>query len=406
MYSYVARQAILDMAQNVVAYELLFRNGENNSFPNIDPNQATSNILENNHLTLGIEQITGNLSAYINFHANALIKNFPSFLDPKKIVIEILEDIEINDALVCAVKELKNKGYTIALDDYDFDDKWQVLFPYIDIIKVDVLGQSILDLSKSIRKLSRLDVILLAEKIETAEQFAQLKMLGFSLFQGYFFAKPELLKQRAITTAKKSIIDLIAESSKAKLDFDAISATFSTDPGLTYKLLRFINSPVFGTRQEITSLKHALIYIGELELKKFITLLALSDLSKDKCPEMMRLSLIRAKFCEQISLERTGEENPPKAFLTGILSLIDGILDHDLEQVLAMLPIHEEIKAALRNEQNYLSQYLTLAKLLETGQWRESDRLCQHLALPVEVVLNAHQESIHWADTMLQATVS
>jgi EAL and modified HD-GYP domain-containing signal transduction protein len=403
LYSYVARQPILDIDQNVVAYELLFRDGKSNSFPNIDPNQATSNILTNNHLTLGVEQVTGDLPAYINFHSQTLIKRFPSFLDPKKVVIEVLEDIDISSELIASVKSLKEKGYTLALDDYDFDPKWSVLFPYIDTIKIDVLAFSLLEISKFVRGISDVKVTLLAEKVETAQQFEKLKMLGFTLFQGFFFAKPEMLKQRKITTTKKNILDLIAQASKTKLDIDYISEIFSTDPGLSYKLLRFINSPTYGNSQEITSLKHALIYIGELELKKFIALLALSDLSEGKCDEIMRLSLIRAKFCELISQKRQDEVNPPKAFLTGILSLIDGILDHDLEFVLNVLPIHEEIKSALRNESNYLNQYLSLAKFIEKGLWKESEAISNQLKLDSKFCFEAHQTALSWADGMLKS---
>ena len=364
MYSYVARQPILDIDQHVVAYELLFRDGKSNSFPDIDPNQATSNILTNNHLTLGLEQVTGNLPAYINFHADTLLRHFPSFLDPKKVVLEILEDVPVTDELLDACKALKKKGYTLALDDFDFDDKWQAFYPIVDIIKVDVLEFSILEISKLVRKLADLNVTLLAEKVETLEQFERLKMLGFTLFQGYFFAKPEMLKQRKITTAKQNIIELISQASKVDLNINTISGIFAVDPGLTYKLLRFINSPTYGSSQEKTSLKHALAYIGQVELKKFIALLALSDLSSDKNSEIMRLSLARAKFCEQIALCRLETENPPKAFLTGILSLIDGILDHDLASVLDMLPVHEEIKSALRNEKSDLANYLLLLCML------------------------------------------
>lgn len=403
LYSYVARQPILNTERQVIAYELLFRDGKSNSFPNIDPNQATSNILTNNHLTLGVELVTGNLPAYINFHAKTLIKRFPSFLDPKKIVIEILEDIEICDELIQSVKLLKDKGYTLALDDHDFDPKWDVLFPYIDIIKIDVLAHSVVQVSKFIRKLKRMDIVLLAEKVETAEQYAQCKLLGFTAFQGYFFAKPEVMKQRKITATKKNILDLISHASQKNLDLNAISDIFSTDPGLSYKLLRFINSPTYGNNQEITSLKHALVYIGELELKKFIALLALSDLSDQKCDEIMRLSLIRAKFCELVSKHRKDEENPPKAFLTGILSLIDGILDHDLKFVLNVLPIHEEIKAALRSEDNYLHAYLKLARYIEKGLWSESKTLAKSIDYPEEFAYQAYQESLEWADGMLNS---
>ena len=401
MYSYVARQPILDLNQQVVAYELLFRDGESNKFPDIDPNQATSNILTNNHLTLGVEQVTGDLPAYINFHAETLIRRFPSFLDPKKIVIEILEDIEISSELITSVKILKEKGYTLALDDYDFDPKWATLFPYIDIIKIDVLAFSIIQISKFIRSNNLSGITLLAEKVETAQQFEKLKLLDFTLFQGYFFAKPEMLKQRKITTKKQNILDLISQASNQKLNLDKISAIFNTDPGLTYKLLRFINSPTYGNSQEITSLKHALIYIGELELKKFIALLALSDLSEGKCNEIMRLSLVRAKFCELISQKKQDEANPPKAFLTGILSLIDGILDHDIEFVLNVLPIHTDIKSALRNEDNNLYLYLTLSRLIEKGCWQESEVINKRLGLTNDYCFDTHQAALAWADGML-----
>jgi len=401
LYSYVARQPILDSKQQLVAYELLFRDGKSNSFPNINPNQATSNILTNNHLTLGVEQVTGNLPAYINFHSETLIRHFPSFLDAKKVVIEIVEDVEINDELISAVKSLREKGYQLALDDFDFNPKWSVLFPYIDTIKVDVLAFSIIEISRFVRELKDFQGTLLAEKVETLQQFEKLKMLGFTLFQGYFFAKPEMLKQKKITTTKQNILDLITQSSQKQLDLDMISEIFSSDPGLTYKLLRFINSPTYGSSQEITSLKHALIYIGELELKKFIALLALSDLSEGKCTEIMRFSLIRAKFCEQISQLRKDDENPPKAFLTGILSLIDGILDHDLENVLEVLPVHNDIKSALRKEDNQLSYYLTLAIAVEQGEWQKSESILGQLGIDMFFCFNAYQKAMDWADEML-----
>jgi c-di-GMP-related signal transduction protein len=401
LYSYVARQAILDINQKVVAYELLFRNGERNFFPDICPNKATSNILTDNQLTLGLEKITGDLPAYVNFHTDSLLDNFPSFLDPKKVVIEILEDVTISAELIASIKTLKEKGYQIALDDHDFDAKWSSLLPYIDIIKVDVLAVSILEISRYVRELNGLNVILLAEKVETAQEFEKLKMLGFTLFQGYFFSKPEMLKQKRLTSQKIQILDLVAQSSKPELDLNLISEIFRSDPGLTYRLLRFINSPSYGSSQEITSLRHALIYIGELELKKFIALLALSDLSDGKCNEIMYLSLTRAKFCEYISQLRKDPENPPKAFLTGILSLIDGILDQDIDSVLNVIPIHSDIKAALRNEPNFLSDYLTLAKEVEQGQWVNSETIIRNLGLNETLCFDAYMKSLEWADAII-----
>ena len=401
MYSYVARQPILNSDQELIAYELLFRDGQSNHFPGINPDQATSNILTNNHLTLGVENVTGNYTAYINFHADTLIRHFPSFLDPKNIVIEILEDVPISNELLEACKALKAKGYTLALDDHDFDPKWQVFFPYVDIIKVDVLALSILDISRYVNSIAQHNMTLLAEKVETAKQFEQLKLLGFTLFQGYFFAKPEMLKQKKISTNKQNILELINQASHAQLDFNKISDIFRIDPGLTYKLLRFINSPSYGCSQEISSLKHALAFIGELELKKFIALLALSDLSQGKPTEIMRLSLYRAKFCELISQYLKNTENPPKAFLAGMLSLIDGILDHDIATVVDILPIDSEIKAALLGENIYLTSYVDLAKYCEQGQWLHCENIAKPYQIPTDVYADFHQQALSWADEML-----
>ena len=401
MYSYVARQPILDSEQQLVAYELLFRDGNSNHFPDIDPDQATSNILTNNHLTLGVEQVTGDLTAYINFHADSLIRHFPSFLDPKKIVIEILEDVPISNELLNACKSLKEQGYVLALDDHDFDPKWDVFLPYVDIIKVDVMSLSVLEINRYVNRIKDYNKVLLAEKVETARQFEQLKMLGFTLFQGYFFAKPEMMKQKKITTSKQNILSLIDQASQVSLNFDQISEIFSTDPGLTYKLLRFINSPIYGRSQEITSLKHALAYIGEVELKKFIALLALSDLAEDKASELMRLSLFRARFCEQIGKLQGDKEDPPKAFLAGLLSMIDGILDHDIESVVDILPIDAEIKAALLGENIYLTSYLDFAKHFEQGHWLHCENIAKQFRLTLDECSQVHIEAMAWADSML-----
>jgi EAL and modified HD-GYP domain-containing signal transduction protein len=210
-----------------------------------------------------------------------------------------------------------------------------------------------------------------------------------------------MLKQRKITTSKQNILELISQANQIDLDIQRISEVFSIDPGLTYKLLRFINSPSYGSSQEITSLKHALVYIGQVELKKFIALLAMSDLNSDKNPEILRLSLARAKFCEQIARARFENENPPKAFLTGILSLIDGILDHELEQVLDVLPIHEEIKSALKNETCDLGNYLLLVKNIEKGLWKEGEVIADIIGLDSEICFEAYSKSLSWADEML-----
>lgn len=401
MYSYIARQPILNCTKKTVAFELLFRDGENNTFPTIDPNKATSQIIVENQFTCGIETLTGCCLAYINFHAQALINLIPTFLDPKKVVIEILEDVPITPDLLNACKLLKDKGYTLALDDYDFDPKWDVFFPFVKIIKVDVFEVSIAVINKSISRLKQHNFIFLAEKVESIEEFEQLKDLGFTLFQGYFFAKPEMIKKRNILSSKKHVIDLMEHVSSDNFDINGISEIFSRDLGLTYKLLRFINSPTYGPSKEISSLKHALIYIGELELKKFIALLILADLNEDKPNEIIRMSLVRAKFCEKISGVKQDIENPPKAFLAGMLSHIDGVLDQDITSVMNILPVHNEIKIALVEKNNYLAKYLELSMALEHGQWQQAKMISTFIHLTEEDYLEIYQQAIHWSDEML-----
>lgn len=290
------------------------------------------------------------------------------------------------------------------MDDYDFDPKWDIFFPYIDIIKVDVLSLTILQISRSLSRLKNYNFTLLAEKVESQKAFQQLKMLGFTLFQGYFFAKPEMLKKKNILSSKKYILDLMEHINCSEFDFDAISEIFSKDVGLTYKLLRFINSPGYGPSKEICSLKHALIYIGDLELKKFIALLLLADLAEGKPNQIIIISLVRAKFCEKIANIKKVGQNPPTAFLTGMLSHIDGVLDQSIIEVMNILPLHKDIKTALVEKNNDLASYLALSLALEQGLWQEAKQQSAALGIDEKDCLNAYQESIAWSDTMLAVT--
>jgi EAL and modified HD-GYP domain-containing signal transduction protein len=214
-----------------------------------------------------------------------------------------------------------------------------------------------------------------------------------------------MLKQKKLSPTKQNILDLITEASKEKIDLDIINNIFTKDIGLSYKLLRFINSPGYGCAQEITSLKHALIYIGDLELKKFIALLALANLNESKPDEIIRISLVRAKFCELVSNIKQDAANPPKAFLTGMLSLIDGMLDFDLELLLTLLPIHADIKMALLGKEHYLTRYLALSIAIEIGDWSRAHELCELIGVELDEICESYQEAVFWADNMLLGTI-
>ena len=401
MYCYMARQPILDASKNLYGYELLFRDGVANCFPNINADEATSKLITEHHLLMGVEKITGSKKAFINFSADTLIHHFPTSIDPHSMVIEVLETVPISRELLTACRELHRMGYQLALDDHDFDAKWDIFLPYISIIKVDVQQFNLLQISKYISRIKHHPVTLLAEKVETAAEYQKLKQMGFTLFQGYFFARPEMLKHKKIASSKLNLLLLIAEASKVELDFDQLSSVVERDLGLSYKLLRFVNSAGFAREKPIGSLKHAMVYMGESELKKFIALLALANLSEDSGSELLNMSMVRARFCDQLAQLNLEPENPPSAFLTGLFSLVDALLEQPLDLLLEDLPILPEIKTALLAKQGQLGQYLQLAKAFEQADWQLQQQLTQQVMKKPVDLSPLYLQAVEWSHSLL-----
>ncbi|GAB5382818.1 MAG: HDOD domain-containing protein [Aliiglaciecola sp.] len=400
MFAYVARQAIFDRDKNVHAYELLFRDGKSNCFPDIEPDEATSKLITGSHLALGVEEITSGKTAFINFHNDTLLYRFPTSLDPHSIVIEIVETVDISDQLVSACKHIKNLGYKIALDDHDFDPKWDVLIPFVHTVKVDIDDCNFDKIEQNIQKFKDAKLKLVAERVETKEQFERCLELGFDSFQGYFFAKPEVMKQKNIPSSKLILLDLMRVSASTDFDFERISQIIEKDVALSYMLLRFINNPVMNKRNKITSLNHALTYMGEVEIKKFIALLALANLGDNKPPELVHLSLVRARFCELVAIAKKEANNPPKGFLVGLFSLLDALLDQNMEQLMEKLPLSDDLKGALCGMQSQLRDYLSMARAFEFGDWSGVKRHAAKLALDQRMLHSFYNESIKWGASM------
>jgi len=299
MYGYIARQPIFNKDKETIGYELLFRDGEANTFPQIDADEATSKLIMQHHLLMGVEKVTANKLAFINFSEETLLHHFPTSIKPESMVIEVLETVPPTPELLATLKYLKARGYQLALDDHDFDPKWDPFLPFISYLKVDVQQFNLLQISRHLRRVAHYSFTLLAERVETAEQFEKLKLMGFHLFQGYFFARPEMLKHKQLSSNKANLLALMAEASACTLDFERLADICQRDLGLSYKLLRFINHS--GQNQAITSVKHAMVYMGEAELKKFIALLALANLQDGSPDELLRQSLVRARFCDALA---------------------------------------------------------------------------------------------------------
>jgi EAL and modified HD-GYP domain-containing signal transduction protein len=404
MFAYVARQAIYDTEKRVFAYELLFRDGVSNCFPDISPDEATSAMLADSHLSIGVENISFNKTSFINFHQDTIIHRFPSTLDPMNVVIEIVESVDVNEEFIAACQHIKQLGYKIALDDYNFSDLWAPLLPLVKYVKIEA---EIIDLDNpsvvsNLRKLQADGKILIAEKVETLEEFERFKAVGFDYFQGYFLSHPEMIKHKSVQVATSSILELVAASSSATFDFKKINDVFETDVGLTYKLMRFINNPLFNKRQTINSLHHAIRFLGETELKKFIALLAVANLRGNKPVDLILSSLVRANFCKLMAQAMAHRENPPSSYILGLFSHMDALMDMPMPEIMKSLPFSDDVKTALCevHSNTELALQLRICIAFERADWAVIYEMSQKANIPESDLFNMYYESVQWANAM------
>lgn len=403
MYFYAARQPILNAEKKLFAYELLFRDSVDNVFPDIDEDEATSRIIEGSQFNLGLAHLTDNKPAFINFTLDTITKNYPLMLPPETVVVEILETVVPNKALLNSVKELKEKGYTLALDDYEHKPVWRHFFPFIDIIKIDLQAMSFDEIKQVMKDLKQfVHIEYLAEKVETQSEFEQCEAMGFKYFQGYFFSRPEMLKTKTLSPSQLGLSELLAETASVNIDIPKITRIFEADINLAYKLLRYCNSAAFNLRAEISTIKQGIVTLGNYELKKFVSLLFVSSISDDKPVELLRLAMVRARFCEDLANLDKGCD-ASMAFLTGMMSLIDAILDQDLKIIMEQLPLSIEIKQALVDKTGKLATFLQLAMAYERGEWEQESELKSSLALPEALLPTIYADAINWANEQISS---
>ena len=358
MKVYSARQAILNRKENVVAYELLYRGGPENIFPNIDPHKATSKLVMRTHLSQGLSVVTSGKPALINFSEESILTGLPLILPPKEVMIEILETVTPSDEVYQACLTLYHQGYHLALDDFVYKPEWNRFLKLVKLIKFDIQATPLDEISPLINKLrKRKNLKILAEKIETKAEFLQAKKLGFHFFQGYYFCKPEMSENQEIDSSHAVLVNLMQECLRMQLNINTLSDLFARDVGLSFKLFKYINSGVLPLTQKVTSIKNALVYLGEVETKKLILLLSAGILAKDKPQELIRIAIVRAKFCELMT-EKAMPELADAGFMVGLFSLLGAILDAPLEKILATLPLAPEVVSALTHESPSSLKYI------------------------------------------------
>ncbi|PWI33889.1 histidine kinase [Vibrio albus] len=395
-YSYVARQPILDRNKNTIAYELLFRDGPENSFPVIQPELATSRLLIEQFLTYQCTCLSDK-KGFVNFSYASILNQTPLLFPKEKMVVEVLEDSQPTDDLLREIRSLKSLGYHIALDDFIPSADWNRFLPFVDIIKLDIRQISIPKAALFIKKLRETNIQFLAEKVETYEEFDKACNVGFDYFQGYFFGKPEIIEKRAIKSAFNTIIELFQRISEEVIDFHEVEKLVASDVTLSFKLLRYVNASS-SVKTEISSFRQALAYLGEDRVRKFVSLVALATVNEEKPESLYNLSIQRARFCELVMKAMGSTEHGGKGFLCGMFSLLDSLLDQDLKSITESLPVCRDIRSALINNEGVLGQVLCLVMAIEKADWGTAMALEEALNLPIGTVSDAYQHSICWTD--------
>jgi c-di-GMP phosphodiesterase len=392
---FLARQAILDREQQLFAYELLFRDGRTNGARFTDANAATTRLLTNTFLEFGIETISDNKPVFINLPRSFVTGELPMPLDPRHVVLEILEDITADEAILSGIASLKERGFTIALDDFILDEARRSLLANADLIKIDIRQFTPEALAQEVKHYAGMPLKLLAEKVETHGEFELCRDLGFDYFQGYFFSKPLLMEGRELPASQVILLNLITKLQTPATTFAEIEELISNDVGISYKLLRIINSSLYNLSREVESIQHAVVLLGTATLKKWLTLLSLSAVS-NKPPELVNQTLIRAHMCEQLA--HTLKLKPESAFTVGLFSLLDALMDTPLEELVAALPLAPDIRAAITQRSGELGALLQAVENYERGEWQAIDTR----RLTPEILLEAWQSAVTWQQQLRQ----
>ena len=403
MDAYVARQPIFNRRKNIVGYELLFRNEIAQFEPGIDGDLATSTLLGNSFFNIGFDNLVGRKKSFINFTQNLLINKVPLLLPRKGTVVEILEDVKPTLELIGACREMSQKGYTIALDDFIYMPELDPLIELADIIKFDFQLTSLSDIGSYLEKISLPEGCrLLAEKVETYEELESAMDMGFQLFQGYFFCKPELVKGKEISGSQISLLRILGEVNREDFDFQELEKIIAPDVGLSYNLLKYINSAFFAKANQINSIQQALVFMGESEIRRFVSLVALSKLGDSKPNELVCASCMRAKFCELLAGASQIQAPAAELFTLGMFSLIDAIIDQPMETVMENLPLSENIRMALTKRKGQLVGFLTLVECYEKGMWAFVGRLTDVLAINETSLPAMYAQACEWANTIIK----
>jgi len=387
---YVARQPIFDRRRTVVGYELLFRDGPQNAFPRVDGDHASRKVIGDTLLVFGLDSLSAGVPLWVNATRRVLVDGLATALPPGAVVVEVLETVEADDEVVAACRQLRAAGYRLALDDYVFETARAPLLDLVDFVKVDFRA---LPAGRRTAPSRPHRLAALAEKVEDPGEVEEAIRGGFELFQGFFFQRPQMMHARQMPAFKLAYLEFLREVNRPDLDFGRVEQSLRREASLSVKLLRYLNSAAFGLHGRVTSLRQAIVLLGERAFRRWASLVAVAALGEDCPAELVRTCMVRARFCELLGEAADAGD----LFLAGMLSAVDAMTGRPRGEVVAELALSPALSAALRGEDTREGRILALVLAWEQGRWDRVEELRRAERLDPAVPPLAFARAVAWA---------
>lgn len=403
---HIARQAILDSNQRVCGYELLYRAQGTDPSCTAPEDLAAPRVLTDALLGIGLGALTGGRPAFINFTKDLLLADTAALLPPESVVVELHESVGGDPAVIEACRDLRQRGYLIALDDFVAGSSAEKLLPFAKYVKVDVLADPQEVWQPLARRLSSRHLSVVAERVETAEVVTQARGSGCSLFQGHYFCRPATHSAKALPARRMAYLKLFSAVNKPDLSISELEDLVKQDVSLTVRILRSINVAAFPLRQRITSVRHAVQLIGMQQVRNWASVWAMAGLNSGGTPEIVSVALLRARTCELVGTTWAGADAGAELFLLGMCSLLDTILDQPMDKAIADLHLSPDVRDALLGDNNPMRTILDSVIAHEQGGWDESASIIHPLGIGATVVPAAYTEALRWARDISNTAVA
>lgn len=399
-----ARQPIFDRGDRVVGYELLHRCGTTNAFSGMDGRTATGQLLADSLLGDNHQRITAGLPAWINFPRELLVDGSVTLVPAANIVVEILETVPGDDEVVAACRSLQTRGYVLAADDIVDPDDRNPLVELADIVKVDFRASGVEARQKLARRFRHKR--LLAEKVETVDDRRAAADLGYELVQGYYLHRPTIVEHRTIDRSRLGMMAVLAAIAEEPMDWDALERALRGDVALTDKLLRYLNSAAFAWRRPVSTLRQALVMLGERQIRRWLGVIALAALSADRPTEVLTATLVRANFCEGLAPLLGGRATALQLYLAGLYSRMHVLLSADRDETLAQAPVPDDVRAALCDRRGVLWDAVELADRWERAEWKAVAALAGRLGIDEGALADCYQRALDEVTELMQVPSS